>query len=143
MAIARKIKQLVVITPNEVGTMEKICAAVRGAGSAMSHLCASTLGDDARFLLKVRNNDKVRSALEALEYEVTEVEAVEVELDNVTGSLEPVAARLSQAKVDLDFLYGTSADGEKATCILSTNDNDRAVEVISWVHAEEAASTGG
>jgi hypothetical protein len=136
MAVATKIKQLVVITPNEVGTLEKLCAAVRDAGGGITHICASTIGDDARFMLGVSRMSQVRAALEALEYEVSETEAVTVELNNVTGALEPVAQRLSAAKVDIDFLYGTSSDGARATCVVSTNDNDRALEVISWVPEE-------
>lgn len=138
MAVATKGKQLVVITPNEVGTLERICEAVREAGGSITHICASTYGDDARFMLGVSQMAQVRAALEALEYEVTETEAVTIELKNVSGSLEPVANRLRAANVDIDFLYGSSSDGAKATCVVSTNDNDRAVEVISWV-PEEAA----
>ena len=133
MAVATKTKQLVVITPNEVGTLEALCAAVRQAGGSISHICASTLGEDARFMLGVSNRSAVRAALEALEYEVSETEAITIELKNVTGSLEPVANRLRAADVDIDFLYATSADGAQATCVVSTNDNDRAIEVISWV----------
>ena len=100
MALARKVKQLVVITPNEVGTLEKVCSAIREAGGGITHVCASTLGEDARFMMTVHEPAKVRAALEAMEYEVSEAEAVEIELDNVTGSLEPVAARLAAADVD-------------------------------------------
>lgn len=132
MTTARKIQQLVVITPNEVGTLEKICAAIREVEGGLSHICASTLGQDARFMLNTHEPGKVRDAIEKLEYDVEVVEVVEVELENVTGSLEPIAARLSKANVDIEFFYGTSADGKKATCVMATNDNDRAVEVISW-----------
>ena len=131
MATVKKIKQLVVNTPNEVGTLEKVCRAVRETGSSISHACISTLGEEGRFMLNVEDADTVRVALEKLEYEVTESEALDLQLDATVGSLEPIAKMLGDAGVDVEFAYGTTADGQKVNLILSTNDNDRAVALIN------------
>jgi len=131
MTEARKIKQLVVITPNEVGTLVKVCRAINDAGGVISHMCASALGEDARFMLNVENAGKAKLALQRLEYEVREAEVLELELANRPGSLEPVAQQLGEHNVDIEFLYATSGDGKNVVCILSTNDNDRAVEIIN------------
>ena len=104
MAVATKTKQLVVITPNEVGTLERICAAVREAGGTLAHICGSTYGDDARFMLGVTQIGQVRAALEALEYDVSETEAVTIELSTL-GVLPRIAfepAEVNECGVDID-----------------------------------------
>lgn len=134
MIIARKIKQLVVIAPNEVGTLAEICRTIREAGGSITHVCASALGEDARFMLNVPNLkefQEVQVALKKLAFEIRTVEVVEAMLENSPGTLEPVAEALRRAEVDIEFLYATTGDGKRVAAILSTNDNDLAVSLIN------------
>ena len=131
MATARLIKQIVIVTPNEVGTLAKVCAAVRECDSFISHLCASALGDDARFMLNVTSFDSVKESLERDGFDVSVAEVLEIEFENAAGMLEPVARALGDAGVDVLFNYGTSADGRKAIMVMATNDNERALRIIN------------
>ena len=138
MSLARKIRQLVVMTPNEVGMLQEVCATAGNTGATILHICASALGSDARFMLTVDRVDEVRAALEVREFEVSEITVIEIELDNVGGSLQPVATLLGHANIDIEFLYGTSTSGNTTLCVLSTNDNDQAVEILNGAPLEAA-----
>ena len=131
MAKATLIRQLVVITPNDVGMLANVCEAICKCGNAVTHVCASALGDDARFMLNVDNPEAVKQSLEEAGYEVSLADVLEIEFENAPDVLAPVARALSAAGVDILFNYGTSADGKKAVLIMSTNDDLRALEIIN------------
>jgi len=131
MARATLIRQLVVITPNEVGMLANVCEAICECGNAITHVCASALGDDARFMLNVDNPESAKQSLEEAGYEVSLADVLEIEFDNASGVLAPVARALCAGDVDILFNYGTSADGKKAVVVMSTNDNLRALEIIN------------
>jgi hypothetical protein len=131
MAKAKIVKQLLVTTPNEVGTLDKISTALKNAGLNISHLCASAMGEDARFMIVLSDPDKATRILEKMEYEVSSDEAIEVEFENAPGTLSPVAKRLADAGVDIKYIYGTSADSDRVIGMMSTNDNKKAISLIN------------
>jgi hypothetical protein len=131
MATARLIQQLVVVAPNEVGTLAAVCDAAASCGSAIHHVCAAAMGRRARFMLSVEEPDRLVACLEEAGYEVSVTEVLEIEFANAAGVLAPVARALSEAGIDILFNYGTSADGRKAVIVLSTNDDEQALEIIN------------
>jgi hypothetical protein len=52
-----------------------------------------------------------------------------VELPNKPGELQKVAKKIADAGIDIDFMYATTA-GSKATCILKTADDQKAIKII-------------
>jgi hypothetical protein len=131
---ARKVSQLVVVTPNEVGALADVCRVIREANASITHVCASTLGAEAHFMISTPAPDPfaaLQRALEKREYELSTKEALEVHFPNAPGTLEPVVRRLSEAGVDIEFLFGTTADSQTVAVVLSTNDNDRALALIT------------
>ena len=131
MPKANVIWQLVVVTPNEVGTLARLCETIRTSGANISHFCGSAIGDDARFMVAVDKPDKVAKALRALDYEVSEVEVLEVELENAPGTLELVAQKLAEGHVDIEYNYATTSNGKRVVCIMATNDNRKALQLIN------------
>lgn len=131
MTKAKITKQLMVTTPNEVGTLDKISVALKNAGLNIFHLCASAMAENAHFMLVVNDVAKATHVLEGMEYEVLETEVLEIEFENAPGTLSPVAAKLAEAGIDIKYIYGTTGEGSKIVGILSTNDNQRAIDLIN------------
>lgn len=131
MPTARIVKQLVVEAPNEVGTLGRICALIAKLEANILHMCGSTLSDEARFMLTVDRPDEVKAALLEEGYEVSEAEALEVELKNCPGTLEPVAAALAREAVDIIYHYATTNGAPTVKCIIATNDNRKARALIA------------
>ena len=131
MAKAKMVKQLMVTTPNEVGTLNKISTSLIEAGLNVSHLCASAMGEQARFMIVVSNPAKAAQMLEGLEYEVSQDDVLEVEFENAPGTLSPVAKKLGSAGIDIKYIYGTTGDGNKVIGVISTNDNQKALDLIN------------
>ena len=131
MAKAKIVKQLVVTTPNEVGTLDKISTTLKNIGLNISHLCASALGEEARFMIVVNNPEKAAAALRKMEYEVSQDEVLEVEFENAPGTLSPVAKKLGDSGVDIKYIYGTTGSSNNVIGVISTNDNKKALNVIN------------
>ena len=66
-----------------------------------------------------------------MEYEVSQVDALEVEFESAPGTLSPVAKKLGDAGIDIMYIYGTTADGTKVVGLMSTNDNQKALNLIN------------
>lgn len=130
MAKARIVRQLLVEAPNEVGTLGKLCKRIAELGANILHMCGSSYSEEARFMITVDQTEKVKDALIQDGYDVTEAEALEVELKNAPGTLEPVAAILAQNAVDIIYHYATTNGAPTVKCIIATNDNARALELI-------------
>ncbi len=131
MEKVRMVKQLLVTTPNEVGTLGKISAALKNVGVNILHLCASAFGEEARFMMVVSNPERAASVLMKMEYEVVQDNVLEAEFENAPGTLFPIAEKLGIAGVDIKYIYGTTPGEEKVICIISTNDNKKALNLIN------------
>jgi len=131
MPKARIVRQLVVEAPNEVGTLGRICDLIAKLGANILHMCGSALTEEARFMLTVDKTDEVKAALMKEGYDVSEAEALEVELKNAPGTLEPVAAVLAREAVDIIYHYATTNGAPTVKCIIATNDNQKAQSLIT------------
>jgi len=131
MAKAKIVKQLMVTTPNEVGTLGRVSISLKDAGLNISHLCASALGEQARFMIVVSNPTEAAQILEGMEHEVSQDDVLEVEFENAPGTLSLVAKKLGDAGIDILYIYGTTGDGSNVIGVMSTNDNQKALNLIN------------
>ena len=131
MAQARKEKAIFALSPNEIGTLGKVTHSISGAGINIIALCGYVANENGNFLIVTDNNELAGKKLKEHGYEVHDKEVVLVDFDNKKGTLEPVAKKLGDSGVDIDCVYGTSADGSKVLGVFLTKDNDKAVKVIN------------
>lgn len=131
MAKAKIVDELVVITPNEVGTLGRITDGLASSGINIMHLCAYVKDDKGYFMIITSDNEKAASLMKDMGYELKSTQTLEIEFENRPGTLAPVAKRLSDSGVDIDYIFGTSADGKKVLGVMSTSDNDKALELIN------------
>lgn len=130
---ARIGKQLQVITPNKIGMLKEVAEAVADAGVNIDALCAFAKDKKtAYFLIVTNDNTKAAKALKAKKFQTKEENVVIVDLDNRVGSASEMGRKLKEAKVDLDYMYGTTCGcGGPAMLVFKSNKNAKAVEVLS------------
>jgi hypothetical protein len=129
MAKVRKVQEIRLSMPNRVGLLSEITTAVANAKVNVNAVCAYALENNAFFNLITSSNAKAKKALAPLGYEIIEKDVIQVELPNKPGELQKVAKKISDAGIDIDFMYATTAGG-KATCVLKTADDLSAIKVI-------------
>lgn len=130
MATARLTKQVVLKTANQVGMLDKVSSAIAGAGINILHLSAYEQDKDAYFFVHSADLEGAKKVLGNLG-ELREEEVLLVEFDNKGGQLAPVAQKLANKGININYVYGSSANGSKVNLVLKTSDNLKAQEAIN------------
>lgn len=131
MAKAKIVNELVVVTPNEAGTLGEVTDGLISAGINIIHLCAYVKGGQGYFMVITTDNEKAASLMKEMGYEINQAQTLEIEFENKPGSLAPIARKLGDSGIDIEYIFGTSADGEKVLGIMTTSDNQMALELIN------------
>jgi hypothetical protein len=76
--------------------------------------------------------DKAAAALMELHFGFIRSEVLVVEIPDRPGSLSGLCKKLSDAGINVRYIYGTvTPGGGVASAVLTTNDNDRAEKIIN------------
>lgn len=130
----QKGKELKVITEDRVGVLAEITNILAEEGVNIENLCIYTTTGQAIFYFITDNNEKTKKILGEKGYDVKEQEIVILSLDDRPGALSKVARKLKEETIDLHYVYGTtSGKGKKTIVVFSSNNNDKAVEVLKFV----------
>ncbi len=134
MERVRKAKEVRVVTGNKVGMLAEITKQIFRAGVNIEDICAYARGEEASFYLITSDNEKVKSTLSRKGYQIEERDVVILSLENRPGALSEVAEELKKAGINLKYIYATTSEkAEKTTIVLSSNNDDKAVEVLGYV----------
>lgn len=133
MAKATKVNHLIVETPDEVGMMAKICAAISDAGVNIKAICAYSQEGKGYFMLLTDDNSKAEQALKSAGLTASQEEAVAVELENEIGAAKKMTQKLANAGVNLKYCYGSTGNGTVALLIFNSNDNEKALKVLTTI----------
>lgn len=129
MAKTRKVKEIRLSMPNRVGLLSEVTTAVTNAKVNINAICAYAMENNAFLNLLTSSNAKAKKALSPLGFGIEEKDVLQVELPNKPGELQKIAKRIADAGIDIEFMYATTAGG-KATCVLKTADDQKAMKVI-------------
>ena len=132
MAKASIIKELLVKTENKVGMMTEVAEAIAKSGANITALNAFGVDKQAIFRIMTTDNVKAIGGIKAKNFEASERDVVAVELENKVGAASDMAKKLEDASIDIAYIYGSTCGGGCAcTLIFNSNDNKKAVEVLS------------
>jgi len=126
-----KATELLLITDNKVGKLAVISAQVKESGINIRAISAWAFDDKAYFRLVVSDTAKARTTLQALG-KVEEKEVIIVDMPDEVGQLFMLTSRLKDNNIDIRYIYGTTGKpGSSAIVILSSDSNEKALEIIS------------
>jgi hypothetical protein len=87
------------------------------------------MGEQGVFMLVTDNNAKAKRILTQMGAEVIQEEIVAVELQNKPGQLQKVAKKVSEADVDINYVY-VSPSGSKMTVVFKTADDKKILNAL-------------
>jgi hypothetical protein len=131
MAKAKKAKQLSFALSNRVGLLSQVSSALADAKINMKAICAYGMEKQAYFMVVTDKNAKAKKALGTLKKNIAEEEVVAVEMPNRAGALQKIAQKISDAGIDIIYMYGTAGTGRASICVFKTVDDTRAVKAIN------------
>lgn len=126
-----KATELLLIADNKVGTLTEIARQVKDNGLNIRAISAWAFDDKAYFRLVVSDESKAREVLQNLG-KLEEKEVLIVDIPDESGQLFSLTSKLKDNNIDIRYLYGTSSQsGSSAIVILSSDSDQRALEIIS------------
>ena len=124
-------KQFTVCLENKPGQLAKICSALKRAKVNILAISVADSSDNCLVRLVPANTARARGALSKLGLGVSSRDIVAVPLPNKPGALGEVSARLSKARINIDYAYGSvCGECEEAVCILAVSDARKASRLL-------------
>lgn len=117
--------------PNRAGLLSEAATAVAGAKVNIYAICAYEQEENAYFVLTTDSIAKSRKALVKLKIKTKEDEVVIVEMPNKAGELLKVAEKITDAGININYMYGTTGTGRVSVCVFKTSDDRKAIRVIN------------
>jgi hypothetical protein len=130
MAKTMKMKQLSFSLPNRIGLLSELSSFLTAAKINIEAICAYGMGDEGYFMIVTDNNAKAKKVISQMGAEVKVEEVIAVEMPNKVGQLRQAAKRISDAGVDIDYVYGSPVQG-KMTVIFKTADEKKALKALT------------
>ncbi len=125
-------QELFVETENKVGLLNEISKAISEAGVNIRTISAYSVENKAFFRIITSDNNKTKEVISSADTDSKDREVVILELEDKVGALTEASQKLKEGNIDLTYMYGTvSADGNVCMLVFSSNDNDKAIEVLS------------
>jgi hypothetical protein len=129
MANAVKLKQLSFTLPDRIGLLAEVTAFITAAKINIEAICAYGIGDEGYFMIITDNNTKARKVIANLGAEVQTEDVIAVEVPDKLGQLQQVAKKISDAGIDISYIYGSPVK-QKMTLIIKTANDKKALRAL-------------
>lgn len=124
-------KEIILVTEDKAGKLQEVASAVKAAGINVRAISAWEADKEAHFRLVTSDNAKTKEILQP-QGTVQEKEVIIADMPDEVGQLEAMASGLKEAGINLTHIYGTTSEpGKSAIIIFSSDDNDKALDILS------------
>jgi len=130
MTKALKQKQLSFTLPDKIGLLSEVTAFITGAKVNIEAICAYSMGDVGYFMLITDNNAKAKKVLSQMGADVKSDDVIAVEVPNKVGQLQQTARKISDAGVDIAYVYGSPVK-QRMTLIFKTANDKKALKALA------------
>lgn len=126
-------KQINIVSSNRPGEVARIAALLADAGINIEDLDAGNEGELGTIRVVVDRYDEALSLLREAGYKAMAEDSLVIRLENKPGALAAIAARFSNATINVQSMHIMRRDAHTALVSLVTSDNDRARELVQDV----------
>jgi len=130
MANAVKLKQLSFTLPDRIGLLAEVTAFITAAKINIEAICAYGMGDEGYFMIITDNNTKAKKVIANMGAEVQTEDVIALEVPDKMGQLQQVAKKISDAGIDISYIYGSPVK-QKMTLIIKTANDKKALKALA------------
>jgi hypothetical protein len=123
------VKQLSIFLANKPGVLARLCETFAHHKINIQGLSVSDTVDHAVVRMITSNPEKARAVLEDAAVLVVETEVLALKLPDRPGQLAMVAEKLSKAKINIEYAYGTTGSSG-AKLVLRVSNTARAMKIL-------------
>ena len=128
-------KELSVVVNNEVGALSRLMSFLVNHGINVETIAgySNNVGDQGELIFITNNNEAAINELVSNGYNnLRQSDVLIIELENRPGTLKNISEVLALNGVNINYVYCTTcSSGCPAKIVLSTNDNDRALHLLT------------
>ena len=127
-----KVEQISVFLENKPGPLAEVTRILGESGVNIRALSLADTKDFGILRLIVNDNEKAKEILGHKGFTVRKTEVVAVEVPDRPGGLAEILKILSEARINVEYLYAfVQQSGENAIIIFRFDETDRAIAVLS------------
>jgi hypothetical protein len=127
-----KVEQISVFLENKPGPLAEVTRILGESGVNIRALSLADTKDFGILRLIVNDNEKAKEVLDRKGFTVRKTEVVAVEVPDRPGGLAEILKVLSEAHINVEYLYAfVQQSGENAIIIFRFDETDRAITVLS------------
>lgn len=116
---------------NRVGALAALCVLIAQNSINLLAICAIDTIDEAVLRIVPEDVKRTKTILEDHGFKAIETEVLVIELSNQPGATGQVASSLSEAGVNIDYIYASAHPGhDKALLVLRTHQTREAISIL-------------
>ncbi|MBC2733933.1 MAG: amino acid-binding protein [Desulfobacteraceae bacterium] len=124
-------KQYSVFLENRVGALAELCKLISDRAINIYAICAIDTIEEAVLRIVPENETETRDVLQDAGFRLIETDVILVELDNIPGATGKIATQLSDAGINIDYVYAsTHSDCSKAFLVLRVHQTKEALKIL-------------
>ncbi len=124
------IKQLSIFLENKSGTLYDALSIIKEAGVNISALSLADTSEFGLLRIIVDQPEKAKEAMKQAGYTSALNEVITVELKQEVGYLSGIIKKISDAGLNVEYMYASSSSQAGASMIIKTSDPKKAMEII-------------
>ena len=124
------VKQLSVFLENRPGTLDEALGILKNAGINMAALSLADTSEFGLMRIIADKPEEAKKAMKAAGYTSSINEVILVELKQEVGYLADIVKKISNAGVNIEYMYASSSSVSEASMIIKTDDADKAQKAI-------------
>jgi len=113
------------------GTLTRLCHMLRTKGVNIEALFVSNDADVAWVNFVAKPIERAEEALRESQHKFFTETVLTVQVENKSGEIEQIATKLADAKVNINYVYGSGAGGHPSIIVLSVDDPQKAAQAIN------------
>jgi len=122
-------KEISITVVNKIGVLADMSKILASGGINIEGVAGyAAMDKTAKIMLVTEDSVRAVDALTKAGYKCQEKEVIIVDLENKTGALKTITAKLAAEDIDINQIYGTACTaGCPAKIVISTSDNEKAL----------------
>ncbi len=125
------IKQLSVFIENRSGRLEQVTHVLKKNNINIISISLADTSDYGLLRLILSDPDKAITILKEQEFSATITDVIAVKFTQHVGQLSELLTILSNADVDIEYMYSLTSGKNDASIVLKTNNQQKALDTIS------------
>ncbi len=116
---------------NKAGTLAKLCGALKRAKVSIEAISVADNAQCCWVRMVASPAAAAKMALTKGRFHFCTQRVLRLQVAHQLGELERIAAKLAKAGVNINYVYGSNAEGPSSTLVLSVSDLDRAAKAVA------------